>query len=404
MRLCQASTYVYFLVWIVLTLYTYFYNSNFIYEPLLIYLTGTALYYSYVAVTNYKLPVYLKGLFLFVSILVLYGINLIIVGDDVYWQATGRILRKYLYILWLVPAMLSVVPVYVFTNRGLITERGMKKLFWVFFACSIYAFYGEIERQIAYATLMRTGQDEYTVTTIYLLLSIFPLVLLFKKKVLLQFILIVVMFVYFILSAKRGVVLLGGLSAMVIIFSMFKDQSIKKKFLIILVSFGLLLGLYMFVSHQLESSPYFANRIEKTLEGDASGRDVYARTVLDYFLHSTSLSQFLVGVGAQGTLSINESFAHNDWIAILLEQGLVGVCIYMFYWVGFAIAWIRSRPNFEAFIAIGLLFMIGLGKSMFSMYYLPIASEMMASSGFFAIALGYYLAKAFPQEEDTPDE
>ena len=399
MLLGHLSTYVYFFAWIFLAVFSYIYNSNFIFEPLLIYFTGTALYYTYYAVMNYKLPIYFKGAFLFVFILTLYGIFLIFLGDDIYWQTTGRVVRKYLYILWLIPSLLSVIPVYVFTNRGLIGEREMKILFLMFFACGIYAYYGGLEQQIAYATLMKTGQDEYTVTSVYLLLSILPLVSLFKKNRILQFFFLGVMFIYFILSAKRGVILLGGASALMLVLSMFKNQTIGKKFLILLISLGLLIGLYFFVNHQMMSSPYFALRIEKTLEGDASGRDVYAQLILDYYLHSTSSIQFLFGIGAQGSLSVNESFAHNDWIAILLEQGLLGACIYFFYWIGFVIIWIKSRLNYDAFVVIGLLLMIGLGKSVFSMYYLPISPEMMASSGFYAIALGYYLAKVFPQEE-----
>ena len=101
MQLYQVFTYEYFFVWFVLAVFSYIYNSNFIYEPLLAFLTGTALYYSYVAVTNYKLPIYFKGLFLFVTTLTLYGIFLVVAGDDIYWQATGRVLRKYLYVLYL---------------------------------------------------------------------------------------------------------------------------------------------------------------------------------------------------------------------------------------------------------------------------------------------------------------
>ena len=109
--------------------------------------------------------------------------------------------------------------------------------------------------------------------------------------------------------------------------------------------------------------------------------------------------QFLFGLGAQGTLSVNESYAHNDWIAILLEQGVFGLLLYLLYWIGFVISWIKSKDNADSFVALGLLIIIGLGKTLFSMYYLPITAEMITSSGFFAITLGFFLAKAFPQVE-----
>lgn len=400
MYLCRASVYIYFAVWVVLAVFSYIYNSNYIYEPLLIYLTGVDLYYSYVAVTNYRLPVYFKGLFVFVFILVVYGILLIIVGDDVFWQATGQFLRKYLYILWLIPAMLSVAPVYVFTCRGLIGEREMKILFLIFFACGVNAFYGGLEQQMAYAVLMQTEQEEFTVTSVYMLLSLLPLVILFKGKDILRFVFLCIIFVFLVLSAKRGAIILGGLSILLLVMSMLVNSSLVRKFIIILVTILCLVISYLFINHQMESSPYFAMKAQRTLEGYSSGRDEYIRHILDYYFNKSTNFQAFWGIGAQGTLSANESFAHNDWLAILLEQGMFGFCIYLLYWFCFVVSWLKSKVDFDAFVVIGLLILIGFGKSLFSMYYLPISPEMMASSGFYAIALGYYLAKAFPQEEN----
>lgn len=399
MHIYVAFTYVYFIIWAFLAVFSYVYNSNYIYEPLLIFFTGTALYYSYVAVTNYKLPAYFKGLFLFVFTLLVYGIALMIVGDDIFWQATGHFLRKYLYILWLIPALLSVAPVYVFTCRGLIGEREMKILFFVYFVCGIISYYGGLEQQMAYAALMQTDQEEYTVSSVYQLLSLLPLVILFKKKHVLQFILLGIIFVYLVMSAKRGAIILGGVSALILILSMFREGSLGKKASVVFITAGFLVAIYSFISYQMETSQYFSSRVERTLEGYTSGRDEYARHILDYYFNYSTRIQMLFGIGAQGTLTANESFAHNDWLAILLEQGVFGVCVYLIYWLSFAISWVKSKVNFDAFVVIGLLLFIGLGKSVFSMYYLPISPEIMASSGFFAIALGFYLAKAFPQED-----
>ena len=406
MRLYQVSTYVYFLVCIVLAVFSYIYNSNFIYEPILIYLTGSALYYSYVAVTNYKLPIFFKGTFLFVLTLTLYGIFLVIVGDDIFWKATGHVLRKYLYILWLIPAMLSVVPVYIFTSRGLIGEREMKILFLIFFICGINSYYGGLEQQMAYAVLMQEEEmEEFTVTSVYQLLSLLPLIILFKKQQILQFIFLAVIFIFLVLSAKRGAIMLGGASAVLFILSMFVNSSLAKKVAIFFITVALMFVIYLFINYQMETSPYFASKVQRTFEGYASGRDEYAKHILDYYLNTSTTFQMIFGIGAQGTLAANESFAHNDWLAILLEQGVFGVFLYVIYWIGFVLTWLKSRIDFDAFVVIGLLLLIGFGKSVFSMYYLPISPEMMTSSCFFAIALGYYLAKAFPQEkEEFSDE
>lgn len=397
MPLYRLSLYAYFVCWIVLAIFSYVYNSNVIYEPLLLFLTGISLYYSFFSVSNYQLPPYLKILFIFVGILVLYGIALMCIGHDVFWLATGNFLRKYLYILWLISALLSVVPVYVFTCEGLIGEKEMKIIFFFFLAACIYAFYGALKIQMLHAAYMKLDQEEYTITSVYSFLSIIPLIILFKKKQLLQFALLGIISIYLVLSAKRGAIILGGVSTLLVILSMLTHSSIKRKIAIVLSTILFMGGAYFFFNYQMQNSSYFAYRVDQTLDGYTSKRDEYARNVYDYYVNSTTTGEFFLGIGAQGTLSVNESFAHNDWLAILLEQGLFGALLYLLYWLGFIYTWIKSRSNHDSFVALGVLIFIGLGKTLFSMYYLPISPEMMTSSGFFAVTLGYYLGIAFPQ-------
>lgn len=391
--------YFYFFIWVVLALFQYVYNSNFIYEPLLLFLTGSALYYTFYAATNYKLPVYFKCLILFVFVLCIYGFFLVLIGDDIYWRTTGHLVRKYLYILWLIPALLSVFPVYVYTCRGILDEHKMKILFVIFFVCCICSFYGGLEQQRAYAVFMDLGQEEYTVTSVYSFLSILPLIILFKRKIVLQFLFLAIVFVYLILSAKRGAVLLGAGATMILIWGLFVQNNAQKKITVAFVTLVLLIGVYLFVNYQMETSQYLANRVDQTMEGQTSRRDEYIKIIYDYYVNSTNLRQFFFGIGAQGTLSVNESFAHNDWLAILLEQGVMGAFIYFIYWVCFVYTWVKSKNNLDAFVVLGMLIVVGFGKSIFSMYYLPISAEMMASSGYFTIALGYYLGKIYPQND-----
>lgn len=320
------------------------------------------------------------------------------IGDDVYWQATGNFLRKYLYLLWLITSMLSVFPFYVFTCRGSIQDQEMKKIFFVFFICGICAYYGGLNQQMAYALYVDSGQEEYTVTSVYSLLSLLPLVLLFKNKQLLQFVLLATIFIYLVLSSKRGAVMLGAISSIILVFSMFAQSTLKKKLNVLLISIICLAGIYLFVNHLMETSQYFSDRIDRTMEGYVSKRDEYIKIIWDYYINSTNIRQFFFGIGAQGTLSVNETFAHNDWLAILLEHGVLGGLLYLLYWLCFVISWIKVKLNNDSFVAIGLLLLIGFGKSIFSMYYLPISAEMMTSSGFFAAALGFYLGKAYPQQ------
>ena len=265
------------------------------------------------------------------------------------------------------------------------------------YVLSIYAFYGALEIQKSYATLFKLDQDEYTVTSVYSFLSLMPLLLLLKNKKVVQFALLSVMLAFFILGAKRGPIILGGMSAIFLTLCMFVGCSIEEKIKLFFIEVLFFAGIVLFVAHQMSLSPYLSWRLEQTLAGNSSGRDVYVQTIWNYYLNSLSNRQMILGIGAQGTLAVNESFAHNDWLGILLENGILGVFLYGLYWIGFVYTWFKSKIDKDSFIAIGLLIFIGFGKAIFSMYYLPATSEMMFSSGCFVIALGYYLGKAFPQ-------
>lgn len=399
MFISVLPAYIYLFAWIALSFLPYAFYSQNLYAILLTYFTFSALYYSVYSVTHFKLPVYFKFLFVFIGFLSIYGGYLLMLGDEIYWQDAAMFVEQKSYLLWLITSMLSVVPIYVFSCKGLIGDREIKILFFIMLFSCIFAFRSSYEIQLKLAAMTGSSRDEFTITCVYSFLSILPMIVLFRNKLLLQFGLLSVFIVYFIMSAKRGPIILGGACAVLLIWFILHSSSIRKKIVISLISFVCIFALYKFIIFQLENSPYFALRIDQTMDGYTSGRDEYGKIVFDYFVNKTNTKEFFLGIGAQGTLSVNESFAHNDWLAILLEQGLVGGCFFLLYWIGFVYTWIKTKGNSDAFVAIGLLLLIGLGKTFFSMYYLPISPEMIISSGFFAIALGFFLAKAYPQNE-----
>lgn len=390
--------YTYILAWVFLSFLPYIYYSTKAYAALLFFLAIFSAAYSVYYIASYKILSFFLFLFCFVAFLSIYGIELVFLGDEIFHKYGNYFIEKNRYILWLFNSMLTVVPIYVFTCKGLLNERIMKYLFFIMFGAAILAFHVTYQQMLIEAALLKSRQEEFTITAVYILLSLLPFVLLFKKNVLLQFVLLVVFFIFFILSAKRGAILLGTIGILFIIWGIISNYSIKKKFAVFIISLIVLLFLYKFTMYQLDASSYLASRFQDTLEGNSSHRDVFIKTALEYMENNYSIKALLFGIGAQGSLVANESFIHNDWVAILLEQGIVGLLLYLLFWIGFFYTWIKSwYRSKESFIAIGTLVVIGFGKTLFSMFYLPIGEGVIISSGFFAIALGYYLGKTFPQ-------
>lgn len=288
--------------------------------------------------------------------------------------------------------MLSIFPTYLFAKKGYIDEVFIKKIFFFFLFSSVFVMAMAYKK---YNIVMEmSGEDGFTNTTSYILLSLMPFILLFKQKIKMQYILLAVFCVLLVLSFKRGAIFLGSICSVLFVGWGKTIQNKKQRNVAVVCSFIVFLGLFIFVSHLLETNAYFNFRIEKTMEGSSSGRDVYASVLMNYFFNETTPLEFFWGSGAMSTLSINVSFAHNDWIAILIEQGLVGVFLFALYWCSYIYFWLKIKDNKQLFIAIGMLFLIGFGKTFFSVYYLPFAFDGFISSGYYAVALGYFLASS----------
>ena len=129
-------------------------------------------------------------------------------------------------------------------------------------------------------------------------------------------------------------------------------------------------------------------RVAGTLEGNSSGRDSIFKQCWDIFLNSNVLGM-LFGHGASATVGIIGIAAHNDWLEILVNQGLLGVTVYLFFWIAFYKTF-RLDNSRETKPVIGSVMLIYFAATLFSMSY----SAMTLPS---TLALGYCLAR---QQQD----
>ena len=135
----------------------------------------------------------------------------------------------------------------------------------------------------------------------------------------------------------------------------------------------------------MDTSNYFQYRIAQTQAGESSGRDELYATFYNHFLQEENPFRFLFGYGANATLKIGENFAHNDWLEIATNNGLLGLVVYLVYWIGFYVSWRRMKEHPQAFMATGMLLIILFLTSLFSMSYDSV-------SRCSAMVLGYYMA------------
>ena len=105
------------------------------------------------------------------------------------------------------------------------------------------------------------------------------------------------------------------------------------------------------------------------MEGETSGRDFIQGFLIDYYMTQYTPMEQLVGRGGNATLEVLGQFAHNDWIELGINQGLLGMLLYLFYWISFVKLLMKRHVPPEVRTALAMIFVIYFLKTFFSMSY-----------------------------------
>ena len=104
------------------------------------------------------------------------------------------------------------------------------------------------------------------------------------------------------------------------------------------------------------------------MEGNSSGRDALYSKAWESFFNADFITAF-VGNGADSTYVILGNRAHNDWLELLTNQGLIGFIIYATLWIQIFIYWREIRTRKFIFVLLGAIIILFFNKSLFSMWY-----------------------------------
>ena len=135
----------------------------------------------------------------------------------------------------------------------------------------------------------------------------------------------------------------------------------------------------------MAESDYLMKRIEETKEGRASGRDDIYATLWNSFRNQTDTWKYLFGGGVWYTTKLTWTAAHNDWLEFLIDMGLFGVIVYIYYWASFLRLSIKKYlPELSRF-CVFLIFLNMFMRTLFSM-----SLDSMTFVQGMMIALSYY--------------
>ncbi len=296
-----------------------------------------------------------------VGLVLVYGFLFAIIGTDYTWL---RQTTPFFFFESYLGSILPIYAFYYFGRKGWIDETWFKRIVFLFIVFVVYYFIDKRNMTMA----LHDDAEEITNNASYMVLSLFPVLAFYKKKPLVFYTLILLASLLIISGGKRGAILLGGIC---LVYSLIRvTQGVKNwQKIIIFVFFAAVIYIaWNYINNMLQTNDHFNKRVMALAEGSGSGRENLFPVYFSFFLNS-NVFQLIFGHGADGTCHYLGLMAHNDWLEMSINMGLIGFFALLAYWVNIFKLWIksRSRINSDIVMAMGMFSIIYFGKTLFSM-------------------------------------
>ena len=327
------------------------------------------------------IPLFMKSVNILFLMFAFYGLWFILGGEKFY--INYEIVANFTYLKEICISLLPMYAFYYYAKIGLLTERRLRIYSLLCLVVACFSFMNNYNMMLQEAVLQGTARTEFTNNVGYEFVMILPLLLYaWRKYILIQYLLLFVVSCFVFMAMKRGAILILCV-CLFFFFAMFiKSLKGKRR----LGALGLLLvacwigGYYLFSFY--ENSDYFQTRMLATLEGNSSGRDNLYLGLFEAWINFDFFS-LIFGRGANATIDIMGNYAHNDWLELLINQGLLGVVLYGVYFVSLYME-IKKAKDKDFKLSLLLIFLILFMSSLFSMSYNSISYCL-------SLCMGYYL-------------
>lgn len=330
---------------------------------------------------NYMNSPVMQSILVLVLLFTIYGLISIMQDGKILIRGEGAYVSSGTYLIGALRSFLPLCTFYYLTKNGYLTENFMRYWFWVFLIQSVYLYF------MGRMMLGLSGMDEVRTNNLgYIFVALFPFVCLFDKKPFLQSVIIFLFLFITIMSLKRGAILTMTLAILFFFWNQAKSLNSIKKIIAIAFFCISLFFLSDFVGDMYERNDVFQRRIENTLEGRTSGRDEITSHLLSKYANS-NLIYLIFGYGADGTIK-ELRYAHNDWLEMLYDQGVIGFFAYFVFWfVIYRIMRNQFQRKTSIALFLGVIFICNFTKTFFSMWF-------SMANMYITMPLGYCLAIA----------
>lgn len=326
-----------------------------------------SLYYATLIYLKHQCNRYFKALGVLLLMFTIYG---------VYGMMSG-VSFDYLKLIYL--SLLPTFPFYYWSKKELITPGWIRIVFFAIAGVVIVQYFSSVR----YIEANYTETDNSVVNIAYEILALLPLLFFWKRKPVIQYVMLAVILAVVLSTVKRGAIIVGALCAVYFLVSSSKESANSTKWYVWLLMVAFIIVGVRYVLNFYENSTYAQLRMENTMMGDSSGRDFIYSNAWKIFIDSNFFNLFF-GHGAWATLRYMKVLAHNDWLELLVNQGLLGFFLYLNYWFAFYKTFKRNRVTYIKPV-LGMLLIIFFTSTLFSMSY---AAMTLPAN----LALGYSLA------------
>ena len=191
----------------------------------------------------------------------------------------------------------------------------------IFLAIAISSFFNTKA-----ALLERFNLEETTNNAGYIfvyLLCFLPLFL--KNYKFFGLAILITAFIFIMIAAKRGAILCMAILLLYEIkWYMGRRLSLKTFLAIAIVITGAVIGIMYFMA----TDALLQQRFEQTMEGNSSARDYLYAKLWDAWIEADGVTQ-LFGRGTAQTVMVCGNYAHNDWLELLTDYGLLSAFLYL---------------------------------------------------------------------------
>lgn len=343
------------------------------------------IYYTVKTICLPNIPVYFTGLNMLFFMFIIYGILLLFSNHHYIIIFSWSEVPNSTFLKNIFLSLPNVYVFYYFSRKGYLTEKALKKWVIVFLASSVFRY---IDNQMALLNMMQlkgVQTKEMTNNMGYLFVALMPTIAVFKDKVRIQYGILILCMAFIMMAMKRGAIIVGTIMLIYILYFNYKYNKNVSKRKVIVFSLFIIVAAYFITEYMMESSDYFMSRIEQTKEGNSSGRNALYERYWNHFKNETDILKYLLGNGANATLGIGVNYAHNDWLEIAIDEGVLGLVIYCIYWFCFWRTIASIKYNITAKLVLTLTFISFLIMTVFSMSYTEY-------SIYSCSVFGYYLA------------